>query len=109
MVASEATRGATMATITRREIRKRGVMGKIFKWGFILFNCFMLYATIAGMMNASTHAQHYSTAAERTGGQVGTVVGVMILAVIWLAGAVILGLFTMMTRGSVTVIEEHVS
>jgi hypothetical protein len=97
-----------VAKIIRRETRKRGFFGWIFKALFIIFNLVMLvwlisyWSTVGGMMNTAT------SDAARTGGALGATLGTGVLALLWVAGAVVLGLFTMLTRGKLTVIEERV-
>lgn len=96
-----------MTRIIRREVRKRGFFGKVFKWTFVLFNLLMLWWLIAALVAVTPQVHEATSDAARTGAQVGALIGVSLVAMIWLAGAVVLGLFTMMTRGSVTIIEER--
>jgi Ca2+/H+ antiporter len=93
-----------MATIIRREIRKRGFFGWIFLILFWGFNALMLLWLIAGIASVSqTHADSH---AAEVGGAVGAFIGVTMIFIIWGAGAVVLGLFALLTRGSKTIIEE---
>jgi hypothetical protein len=93
-----------MATVVRREIRKRGFFGQLFKIGFVGFNIIMLvwlfsyWGSLANM--------HTVSSAERTGQAIGGTIGTGLLVFFWVAGAVILGLFTILTRGQRTIIEE---
>jgi hypothetical protein len=95
-----------MAKIIRREIRKRGFFGQLFKWAFILFNLamgwwlFSYWATLGGHLNKA--ADEYSRAGAFIGGTIGT--GLILF--FWLAGTVIIGLFALLTRGKVTIVEE---
>lgn len=96
-----------MPTIVRKEIRKRGFFGWVFLILFILFNLFML-AWMIGGMSAATNTV-VTGEAEQAGRAIGTALGAGIILFIWLAGAVILGLFALLTRGRKTIIEETVS
>ena len=95
-----------MVTIVRREIRRRGVFGHVFKWIFILFNILMLlwlvsyWNTVAPMLSQGSEP-------ARAGSAIGATVGTGFLVFFWAAGALILGLLTMFTRGKLTVIEER--
>lgn len=70
----------------------------IIKWSFILFNIFMLWATIKGIGGASDTMDTSTSEAERAGAAIGTGIGAAFLLFIWLAGAVILGILTLLTR-----------
>jgi len=77
---------------------QRGPFGVIFKWLFIAFNAFMLWAMFKGMGSASDSMLSSASDAERTGSAIGTGIGMTFLLFIWVAGAVILGFFTILTR-----------
>jgi hypothetical protein len=91
--------------VIQREVRKRGFFGIIFKWLFILFNLLMAvwlfayWAQLGGMKTASD--------AERVGQAIGGTIGTGMLLFFWVAGAIILGLFTLLTRGKVYLIAEE--
>ena len=95
-----------MATVIRREVRKRGFFGWVFMILFVLFNLFMLawlliyWSDVASMPVASD--------AQRAGRNVGATVATGMLVFFWVAGAVILGLFALLTRGRKTIVEETV-
>ncbi len=76
---------------------KRGFMGQLFKWSFILFNILMAYSLFAGMA-ASTEGMGEMSEAEQAGTAIGTGLGVMMLISIWVFGDIILGLFVLFTR-----------
>lgn len=76
---------------------KRGFFGKIIKWSFIAFNILMLIWMVAGMNNA-TSGMDKMTSAEQAGAAIGTGIGAMIIMAIWFFGAIILGLFVLLTR-----------
>lgn len=96
-----------MATIIRKETRKRGFFGWLFLILFILFNVLMLIWMIGGMNAATSVAT--SSEAEQAGRAIGTAIGAGMILFIWVAGAIILGLFALLTRGRKTIIEETVS
>lgn len=76
---------------------KRGFFGKLFKWGFILFNALMLWWMIGGMSAASKHTTGLS-GAEQTGAAVGMGIGFTFILGIWVVGDIILGMFVLFTR-----------
>jgi hypothetical protein len=96
-----------MTRTIRTEARKRGFFGKLFKWAFILFNILMVvwlvsyWSQLGGLVNST------GSEAGRAGAAIGGAMGSGFLLFIWLAGDVILGLFTLLTRGSTIVVEEH--
>lgn len=76
---------------------KRTVFGKIVLWTFILFNILMAVWTFGGLSNNVSEMSNLS-GAEQAGAAIGTGIGVALLLGIWVAGDVILGLFTLFTR-----------
>ena len=94
-----------MATIVQREIRRRGFFGKLFLGLFWIFNVLMLVWLIAYWRTISGEIGTGSEAAQ-TGAAIGATIGTGMLVFFWVAGAVILGLFAILTRGSRTLIEE---
>lgn len=97
-----------MARIIRKETRKRGFFGKLFKGAFIGFNLLMAWWLVAYLMDVIPKVEQSVSQAEKMGGQAGTLIGTAMLCIFWIAGALILGLFTMMTKGQLTVIEERI-
>jgi DNA-directed RNA polymerase subunit RPC12/RpoP len=77
-------------------VPKRGFFGKVFKWTFVLWNVLMLWWLVSGM-NAASHVKATDDA-EKAGRAIGTALGGGIIVAIWVAGAVILGLFVLFTR-----------
>ena len=75
----------------------RGVFGRLFKWGFILFNLFMASALLMGLSGAS-EAMEGMSGVEKAGYAVGTGLGAGLILTAWLIGDVILGLFVLLTR-----------
>ncbi|MCI5054837.1 MAG: hypothetical protein MRY83_01945 [Flavobacteriales bacterium] len=76
---------------------KRGFFGKLFKYGFILFNIIMIYSMYSGM-DAATDKMQGMHGAEQTGAAIGTGIGAFMLGVIWVMGDIILGLAVLFTR-----------
>ena len=97
-----------MVKIIRREERKRSVMGRIVKIVFIVFNVVMVLWTGAYLLQISDMHVKATSEAARTGTNIGATLGLGFLAFIWVAGAIILGLIVMMTRGKMTIIEEQI-
>ena len=67
---------------------KRTFFGKLVKWSFIGFNILMLLWMVFGVGGA----------AEKAGAAIGTGLGVMMIMFVWIAGDVVLGLMTLLTR-----------
>lgn len=74
------------------------MFGKIVKWSFIGFNVLMLLWLVTGVGGAAENIDNAGSEAERAGAAIGTGLGAMVIIFIWLVGAVILGLMTMLTR-----------
>lgn len=77
---------------------KRGFMGQVFKWLFIIFNGLMIWWVVSylGLIGGqySANADQYSQAGTAIGGTIGT----GLILTIWVIGDVILGLFVLFTR-----------
>ncbi|PRD42348.1 hypothetical protein C5748_16270 [Phyllobacterium phragmitis] len=95
-----------MAKIIRKEIRKRGFLGWLFLLLFLGFNIFMAFGLFAGVQSAATGP--VASDAEAAGRAIGAAIGGGFLLFVWVAGAVILGLFAVLFRGRKTLIEETV-
>ena len=97
-----------MTRILRRETRRRGFFGQIFKWLFIAFNAliapwlFLYWKDVGHLIGDAT------SDAARTGGAIGATLATGFLISLWAAGDIILGLFVFFTRGKLTTIEERV-
>ena len=76
---------------------KRGLFGKLAIWAFWGFNLLMVL-WIWGGTKAAIEGQQAMTGAEAAGAAIGTGIGVTMLIVLWLIGAVILGLMALLTR-----------
>lgn len=73
---------------------KRSFFGKIIKFAFILFNIFMILWVVSGMNAVSPQLQgHHAGAAV-----VGTGIALGMMAGIWVAGDIILGILVLFTR-----------
>lgn len=77
---------------------KRGFLGKLIKYGFIVFNIFMLIWLVVGMQGASEVMQQTTNEAQQAGAAIGTGIGAALIIGIWVAGDIILGLFVLFTR-----------
>lgn len=86
-----------MVTI-RREVSDRTIFGKIVKWLFILFNLAMAFIMFRGCSAIADGVGTQATDAERAGYGLGATLGLGAILFVWLAGAVILGLFVLLTR-----------
>lgn len=89
--------------VVRREVSDRTLMGKIFKYSFIIFNVLMLIAffkgcavSSEGISNASLDAEY--PGAATAGATIGAGLAMGTLLFMWLVGDVILGLFVLFTR-----------
>ena len=91
-------------TIVRREVRKRGFFGWLFLILFFGFNALMLVWLLSYWSQLSSMAA--PSDAARVGKEIGGTGGSGILIFVWGFGAVILGLFAILTRGSKRIIEE---
>ncbi len=83
---------------TQLQKPKRSVFGKIIKYMFIGFNILMAIWLIGGMASASESISQTTNDAEQAGAVIGTGLGAMMIIFLWLAGAVILGIMTLLTR-----------
>lgn len=76
---------------------KRGFMGKLFKWGFIVFNVLMLIWLVTGM-GAATEGVEAMSEAEQAGAAIGTGIGMTLILGLWVMGDIILGTLVLFTR-----------
>jgi hypothetical protein len=94
-----------MPVTVRKEIRKRGLFGKIFKFLFYAFNVLMIvflvsfWRAISGAIgpNGITPDQGIGT----------NLLGTVMIAVVWLLGDGVLGALVLATRGSKIVLESR--
>lgn len=95
-----------MAKIIRTEIRQRSAFGKIVKWSFIIFNIVMLVSMLSYCSTIGGAMESAAGDAEKAGTAIGATLGSGLLMGIWGFGALILGIFTLLTRGKKTIVEE---
>ena len=77
---------------------KRSIIGKIFKWAFILFNVFMAWWLFSAIGNVAEMPTGQNSDAYKAGAVIGSAIGFSMIAGIWLVGDVILGLFVLFTK-----------
>jgi hypothetical protein len=94
-----------MTSTVRTEVRKRGFFGWFFLILFWLFNGLMVWSIISA--GAAISENRPFGEAERVGAAIGAGLGFGMILFVWLAGAVILGLFVILTRGRKTIITER--
>ena len=84
----------------------RGVVGWFFEILFYLFNLAMLIAIISVVVQSGDILAAAETALARGLVGFGAATKVLVLLLAWLAGDVILGFFTLITRGRKAALEE---
>lgn len=94
-----------MASTVRTERYRRGFFGWIFLILFWGFNALMAYATFVGLSGSAEDMAQLTTDAEKAGYAAGTAIGASFILIVWAAGALILGLFVMFTRGRKVITE----
>lgn len=77
---------------------KRGFFGKLFKWGFIIFNLVMVFWLFSYWADIGEMSAQTTDSASQTGMAIGATLGTGMLLVLWAVGDVILGLLVMFTR-----------
>jgi hypothetical protein len=102
-----AYRERAMAKIIRKEVRKRGFFGWIFLLVFLGFNALMV-VWLFSYWNLVGDSLSSGSGAERVGSALGATIGTGTIIFFWMAGAVILGLLALVTRGRKTYIEEKI-
>ena len=97
--------------VTRKliEKRRRGIVGWIFLLLFWGFNILMLVALFSGLSQNAADYKTLANEAERQGHAAGTGLGIMMLLMTWAAGAGVLGLLVLFTRGRKEMIEVQVT
>ncbi len=95
-----------MSAVTRIERRQRSVLGNFFKWLFIVFNVLMLFWFVSGLIGVS--AIRPASDAERAGYAIGATIGFSMLFALWTFGALLLGIFALLTRGELVVVEKPI-
>lgn len=87
-----------IATVTT-ETWKRGPFGWIVAILFWSWNLLTAWGLFSGLAKTADHYSTIGTDAERAGAAVGTALGAGAILFLWVAGAVILGLMMLFTRG----------
>jgi hypothetical protein len=77
---------------------RRGPIGFIAKWLFILFNIFMIMWAWVAITSISDLYQSSEGGAEQAGTAVGGTIGLTMLMVFWVLGVIVLGAFTYFTK-----------
>lgn len=77
---------------------KRSVMGKIFKYVFIIFNILMAIWLFSYWGEMGQSVAKNSSEAYQAGAAIGGTIGTGIIGTFWLIGDVILGIFVLLTR-----------
>ncbi len=77
---------------------QRTFFGKLVKYSFIGFNVLMLMWMIFGVGGAASTIDTNASDAEVAGAAIGTGIGAMFVLFIWVAGDIVLGLMTLLTR-----------
>jgi hypothetical protein len=93
-------------TVIQREVRKRGLFGRLFKWAFIGFNLLMAVWLIGYWVSIGEMSAGLTDEYEQAGAAIGATLGTGMIVGLWMAGAVILGLFVLLTRGQKILITE---
>jgi len=96
-----------MSRVYRVETRKRGFVGQFCKWGLVGFNALMVWSLWADCVTTITGTGRGMSAVANTVGRTVPSFGEAVLVILWLAGAVILGLLTFMTRSRMIVLIEE--
>ncbi|AXK79621.1 hypothetical protein DW352_03255 [Pseudolabrys taiwanensis] len=95
-----------MGQFVRIERRKRGFFGWLFLLLFVAFNVLML-VWLASYWIAIGPRMSEGSAAAQAGSAIGATMGTGLILSMWTCGAIILGLFALLTRGRKIVIEER--
>lgn len=94
-----------MTTTIRTEKRKRGIFGWVFLLLFWGFNAIMAVAFFAGISDSVDKGSQLTSEAEQAGHAIGSVIGMGMVLGIWVMGAVLLGIFVLLTRGKKVIVE----
>jgi hypothetical protein len=97
-----------MARTVTSHVRKRGALGKIFKWAFVLFNIAMAVWFFGGLFSVGGQVANETNTARQVGGAIGVTLGLAMVLGIWLVGDLILGVLALATRGKIVSVEERV-
>lgn len=98
-----------MSKTVTTHVRKRGVLGKVFKWCFVLFNILMAFWFFAGFFSVGGQVASETNAARQVGGAIGATIGLAMVFGIWIVGDLILGVLVLATRGKMISFQEQIS
>ncbi len=96
-----------MTKVVTTHIRKRGIFGKLFKWGFVLFNILMAIWFFGGLFSVGGQVANESNTARQVGGAIGVTLGLSMVVGLWLVGDLILGVLALATRGKMISVEQR--
>ncbi|WP_435641759.1 type VI secretion system-associated protein TagO [Micavibrio aeruginosavorus] len=94
-----------MAKVVRTLKYVRGPVGKLFKWVFIAFNLLMTFWLFSYWVEISPMISQGS-GAEQAGAALGSTIGTGLVLLVWVLGAVVLGIPVMLTKGTLVEIEN---
>lgn len=94
-------------TLIQKEIRKRSFFGKIIKWAFIAFNLLMVIWLVSYWGSLGDISKQTGSEAGQAGVAIGGTIGSGLIIFIWMAGSIILGLITLLTRGQKILVSEE--
>lgn len=95
-VSQEALKCPNCGKVLRKA--KRTLMGKVFKWLFILFNIFMVFWLFNALGATSKVVTNAASEAEKAGAAIGAGIGTMFLFTFWAIGDIILGIMVLFTK-----------
>ena len=96
-----------MATIIRKEVRKRGFFGWLFLLVFLGFNALM-FIWLVSYWQLLGPGMNDSDSARAAGTAIGGTIGSGLILSVWVLGAIITGLLALLARGRKTIITETV-
>ena len=96
-----------MVTIIRREVRRRGIIGWICVGLFLAFNALMLFVLLRYLFGAVPRVEAMRDGPGSDGAKAAVVTITLVTLGVWGFGDLVLGMFVLMTRGRVTVVEQH--
>ncbi len=91
----------------RIERHRRGPIGHILKWLFILFNLGMIVWVLSYWVDIGHMSQNASSEAAQAGTAIGATIGTGMLMFVWVFGVIILGALTYFSRGPKVITEEE--
>lgn len=77
---------------------RRSLIGKLFKWTFVVFNVLMVIWLIGAFGAVGDQLDVAASEAERAGAAIGGTIGVTFILMLWVFGDIILGALVLFTR-----------